>query len=107
MVWTCVDDPPRFMDSIWQDGNILKFVPESFFDRKGGRGGIPLREGRFFYGYRRNEHFRAAQWLTEGMINWGNHKCRGGGRSLMLVALRIAILLGFRRIYLVGCDFYG
>ena len=66
----------------------------------------PPRESRFLYGYERNEHFRAAQWLTEGTINWGNHKCRGGGRSVMLAALKISILLGFRRIYLVGCDFF-
>jgi len=56
-------------------------------------------------GFRRNEKFVAERFLWEDTINWGNHKDYGGGRSVMLPVFRIAFLLGFRTIYLVGCDF--
>lgn len=55
--------------------------------------------------YRRNEHFRASQFLWEDTINWGNHGDLGGARSVFLVALRLGYLLGFRRIFLLGVDF--
>ncbi len=109
--WTCVDDPTRFMESIWRDPGILKFVPQAHFERPvwdAEQDVLSSRKVRDFpnvLGYRRNEHFQAAQWLYEDTINWGNHAQYGGGRSVMLVALRIAYLLGFRRVNLLGCDF--
>lgn len=90
---------------------MMKFVPMAHFEKriwdvaadKSSR--EKVRDFPNVIGYRRNEAFHAGQWLVEDTINWGNHKKRGGGRSVMLVALRIAFLLGFRRVYLVGCDF--
>ena len=38
-------------------------------------------------------------------MNWGNHGKYGGGRSVLLAALRILHLLGFRNVYLLGVDF--
>jgi hypothetical protein len=55
--------------------------------------------------YRRNEHFHADQFLWEDTICWGNHGDLGGARSVNLVALRLAYLLGFRKVYLLGVDF--
>jgi hypothetical protein len=55
-------------------------------------------------GYCRNEKFHAPRFLTENSLNWGNHKDHGGGRSVMLPSLRICHLLGFRKVYLLGCD---
>jgi hypothetical protein len=55
--------------------------------------------------YKRNERFKAKQFLWEDCINWGNHKDHGGGRSVMLAAIRILFTLGIRRIYLLGVDF--
>jgi hypothetical protein len=110
--WTSVDDPSRFMESIWRDPTITKFVPMSHFQKP-----IWDRERNTFsrelvrsfpnvVGYRRNEAFSPDKWLIEDTINWGNHSKRGGGRSVMLASLRIAFLLGFRKVYLLGCDFY-
>ncbi|MBL9178403.1 MAG: hypothetical protein JNM65_10085 [Verrucomicrobiaceae bacterium] len=110
--WTCVDDPTRFMESIWRDPGILKFVPQAHFDKpvwdaeKNVLSSSKVRDFAYVLGYRRNERFQAAQWLHEDTINWGNHANYGGGRSVMLAALRIAYLLGFRRINLLGCDFH-
>ncbi|MCB1078996.1 MAG: hypothetical protein KDM64_14335, partial [Verrucomicrobiae bacterium] len=109
--WSSVDDPTRFMPSIWRDPAIRKFVPMSHFTKPiwdGERGMLSEERVADFpnvVSFRRNEKFRADQWLWEDTINWGNHGRLGGGRSVMLAALRISHLLGFRRVCLVGCDF--
>ena len=86
-----------------------------------------------FY-YRRNNWFQASQYLTEPTVNWGNHEDRchcgwqrpgkakgtkrvkvceqckanfntmGGGRSVMLAAIRILYALGIRTLFIVGWD---
>ncbi|GAF73345.1 unnamed protein product, partial [marine sediment metagenome] len=53
----------------------------------------------------RNSHFQAPTFLTEDTINWGNNKDYGGGRSVMIAAIKIMYILGIRRIYLLGTDF--
>ena len=117
-----VDDPSRFVASLWLDPKITKFVPTSHFKK-------PIWDNRTFarpdgnvdarwcpmnltvgqcpnvVGYQRNEKFHAPRYLKEETINWGCHKKWGGGRSVMLASLRILYLLGFRRVYLVGVDF--
>ena len=108
--WTCVDDPVRFLKSIWLDPKITKFVPQAHFEK-------PIFDNETWevmktrvgecpnvIGYRRNEKFVAERFLFESSFNWGNHKDFGGGRSVMLPALRILFLLGFRKVYLLGCD---
>lgn len=109
--WTCVDDPKRFLPSIWSDPTITKFVPlahliKPTWDTNQGLPGPPVQSFPNVVGFRRNEHFIPSQWLYEDTINWGNHKDLGGGRSCMISALRIIHLLGFRKVYLIGCDFY-
>lgn len=93
-----------------------------------------VRECPGVFYYRRNNRFNANTYLTEPTINWGNHedtchcgwmrpakkegvkrvkvceKCKqpfgvmGGGRSVMLAAIRILYALGFRTVFIVGCD---
>lgn len=110
--WTSVDDPKRFMASIWRDPAIMKFVPMAHFQKSiwdhatGSESVQKVGECPSVLGYRRNERFHPQQWLYEDTINWGNHGKLGGGRSVMLAALRICFLLGFRQVYLLGCDFY-
>lgn len=111
-LWTSVDDPSRFMASIWKDPTMTKFIPMSHFQKpiwdteRNDFSKTLVREFPNVVGYRRNEAFVPEKWLLEDTINWGNHSKRGGGRSVMLAALRIAHLLGFRKVYLLGCDFY-
>ncbi|MDF1813854.1 MAG: hypothetical protein P1V20_16755 [Verrucomicrobiales bacterium] len=110
-LWTCVDDPTRFVESIWDDPKIMKFVPLAHFRKPVWDVEANLVSRKVVAdfpnvaGFRRNEQFIASQWLREDTINWGNHGKRGGGRSVMLSALKICYLLGFRRVYLLGCDF--
>lgn len=109
--WTCVDDPRRFLKSIWLDPCITKFVPhahaeKAIFDNE------KWEDMDFLVGqcpnvvyYHRNEKFMADRFLFEDTINWGNSGDNGGGRSVFLPVLRICFLLGFRNIYLLGADF--
>ena len=119
-LWVSVDDPSHFSDVIWRDPGIWKFVPlchmeKSIWQRNGSGdlepGSERVGEMPAVFGYRRNEHFVAEQWLYEDSFNWGNHGNLvdahdvKGSRSVMLVALRMLFFLGVRTVYLVGCDF--
>jgi len=109
-MWTCVDDPVRFLKSIWLDPKIQKFVPFSHMEKKIFDNDklqpmdVKVAECPNVFAYCRNEKFHAPRFLTENSLNWGNHKDYGGGRSVMLPAIRLIHLLGFRKIYLLGCD---
>jgi len=123
--WVCVDKPDNFITSIWLDPKIMKFVPFAFlrsqiWDIRNGRW-QPLQIGDKqilvedcpnVVFYKRNEKFNAKRYLTEETINWGDKDRKEDGkliesgcRSVMLSALRVLYLLGFKRIYLVGADF--
>lgn len=110
-LWTCVDDPEKFMISIWKDPLITKFVPigkpkKRLFDNTTWTySNLITRDCPNIIYYYRNEHFNAETFLTQTTINWGNHKKFGGKRSVLLAAIKILYLLGFRRIFLLGCDF--
>lgn len=107
-LWCGLDEPHRFLNSIWLDPGIQKFYPLAYQD-------MPLRDhpvrtpkdcpNTWFI--RRNDKFDAKTWLHEDTINWGQEgdDRRRGGRSTMVAALRILYILGFKRVYLVGADF--
>jgi hypothetical protein len=110
-LWVSVDPPDRFLRSVWLDPTILKFVPichaKKFIFNSDSWEFMDMRVGdcpNVVY-YKRNEHFKARQFLWEDCVNWGNHKKHGSGRSVMLAALRILFILGIRRVYLLGVDF--
>ena len=109
--WTCVDDPKRFLKSIWLDPCITKFVPHAHAEKK-IFDNEQWKEVEYLVGqcpnviyYHRNEKFMAERFLFEDTINWGNSGDEGGGRSVFLPILRISFLLGFRTVYLLGADF--
>jgi len=111
--WSCVDDPSRFIKSIWLDPLITKIVPHAHLEKpifdnatdKWAMMKTKVGDCPNVWGFHRNEKFQAERFLIEDKINWGNHTDYGGGRSIMLPVFRISHLLGFRKIYLVGCDF--
>jgi hypothetical protein len=110
-LWTLVDNPVRFIKSIWLDPRIRKYVPmyhaekKIFDNEKWVMTDTLVGDCPNVCFYRRNEHFQASQFLTENTFNWGNHTEIGGGRSVMLVAVRLLYYLGIRKIFLLGCDF--
>jgi len=110
-MWISVDDPSHFIKSIWLDPKITKFVPYShsekfIFDNEHWKEtDIRVGDCPNTWFFKRNEHFIPEQFLFEDSVNWGNHKDYGGGRSVMLAAIRMLFFLGVRTIYLLGCDF--
>jgi hypothetical protein len=118
--WCCVDQSARFLRSIWLDPKIMKFVPFDHTEDKiwnSTRDGwgplytdkkqkdiVKVRDCPNVLYYRRNEKFESSRWLWEYTFNWGDHSKWGGGRSVMLAALKILFILGFRNVYLLGCD---
>jgi len=119
-MWTCVDQPSRFIKSVWLDPKIHKFVPfdhteDDLWDNtvdgwgplcEDGNANRPIkvRQCPNISYFRRNEKFEASRWLFEYTFNWGDHSKWGGGRSVMLVALKLLFVLGVRNVYLLGCD---
>lgn len=110
-IWFSVDSPSNFLLSIWKDPLIQKIVPmcgaeKALFDsRSWDWANLSPRECPNVAYFRRNERFKAKQFLWEDTINWGCHKKYGGGRSVMLAAVRVLFYLGFRRVFLLGADF--
>lgn len=110
-LWTCVDHPSRFIISVWKDPNITKFVPffkakSNLFDNANWKDtDLRVMDCPNVVYYHRNEKFNSKSFLTEKTINWGNSKQNGGGRSVMMAAMKICYLLGFKNVFLLGCDF--
>lgn len=110
-LWVSVDNPTHFMKSIWTDPKIKKYVPydhceKNIFDNeKWELSNILVGDCPNVLYYRRNEKFQPKQFMYENTFNWGNHSEFGGGRSVMLVAIRLLYYLGFRKVFLLGCDF--
>jgi len=71
-----------------------------------------VREFPGVIGYKRNATFNPDEWLSQGSVNWGNArrpaKKNGHPRCLnvMFASIKIAYALGFRNLFLLGCDFY-
>jgi len=119
-LWTCVDDPGRFIDTGWKDPGILKLVPMCHWARSlriQAKDGT-MRQSAFrvcqmpsVLFYRRSNHFDHERFLTGDTVPWGNDAKQAdslgikGMRSVMLAALRLLHHLGFRTVYLLGCDF--
>lgn len=115
---TFVDSADKFHHSIWRDPGITKFIPKQRFKKKTK---VKQPDGEFVWslpakvfpnviGYKRNAYFDPQNWLWEPSINWGNSKnasaenCRPRELNVMFAALRLGFFLGFRNIYLLGCD---
>lgn len=127
--WTFVDKPLKFHDAIWRDPFVVKFAPFRHLRkqiRKKTCGGFEtihcqrpdgcqevVQCGNMpgVVGYERNADFHANRWLHEPTINWGNSlKSSGRNRNhrclnTMFAVLKITYWLGFRVVYLLGCDF--
>jgi hypothetical protein len=121
--WTCVDKPPNFLKSIWYDATIMKFIYykhlkmplwDSITDTK-IQGSSPKGCPNIIT-YDRNKSINEKDWVEEPTFNWGMNpgntynrmlesaECKAS-LSIMPVMLKILVVLGFKNIYLTGCDF--
>jgi len=131
--WITIDPLVKFHESIWLDPAVMKFVPHKFTER-GDTIRTRLPDGRLaimqrqfageqnprsvrctdcpnVFAFTRNSFLNPETWLAEPSINWGNCKRshaknkRPRGLSVFPAALKLAWSLGFRTVFLLGCDF--
>lgn len=119
-LWTCWDPPERFCDQGWKDPRIVKVVPRQFerarLRHKDAEGKfhpskLLVRDCPSVLMFDRNTQFDPADFFAQRSVCGGH--ARGspdaigieGYPSVMLAAVRLAHALGFRTLYLVGCDF--
>lgn len=119
-LWCCADPPYRFARTIWEDPTITKFLPIeqitetvelSPSNTSEFASGPTVSQMPNVFGYIRNLNFSRETWLQEPSVNYGLNEGDSdplgheGVRSVLLVALKLLYHLGFRRVYLIGCDF--
>lgn len=117
-IWLHTDSTWKFHDALWRDPAILKFAPVRLWRQRTRRrvagvwgDGPEAWRHAGVIGFERNTTFRPEAWLTEPTINRGNDLAasrRGPWPHVintLFAALRLLIVLGFRRIVLVGADF--
>ena len=118
-LWCCVDSPTRWIEQLWPDPGILKFVPYEHMGQRTRRwdangklvASTPVGHHPAVFGYKLNCRFNAATFLTEPTFNWGCHANTADDagvksyRSVILPSLKMLYFLGFRTVNLVGVDF--
>jgi len=117
--WFSVDEPARFAEPIWTDPGILKFVPIGWATVGTARWNGTAYEstGRMANSYPSTLFFRNTKdgWRAEDFFEtpkvvWGGSVSVNGQprevKSVLFAALRLLDWLGFRRIILLGADFY-
>lgn len=120
-LWCAMDPARNFVQQIWRDPAIMKFVPwhrRRERTRRFSATGTLVNDEHlvdypniWFYEREQND-FDPARFLTSDKFHWGcseGHRDpdgRGGGRSVMFVALKLLYHLGCRYVFLVGCDFH-
>ena len=120
-----VDQPSKFLTSVWEDPRIMKFCKEQWannilWDAKTKDFGskkvsecpnVVYWEGRTY----NSPDAWNESWFDESHVIYGNSgtfkdengvkQHGGGGRSVMVAAIKLSYLLGFRRVYLLGSTF--
>lgn len=117
----CTGDPCNYFgERIWTDPDVMKFSPFDF--RMSERPREDAYAPRFDATAAPNIHFfhhvnnetEYESWLHTPWIAWGStihgpnvpkqFYSKGAARSSMLIGLRLLWHLGYREVYLLGCD---
>jgi hypothetical protein len=117
--WICGDTPRRFIEQIWKDPTITKFVPHGrrdVFPRVRDKDGN-LKSSAFrtyqmpnTYFFNRGEWFDARLFLEDSDFPWGTNPQTPdaygikGYKSTLILALKMLWYLGAGTVYLLGCD---
>lgn len=118
--WTHVDPAEKFHEAIWHDPGIIKLVPQRRFRQTlrttqadGTLKPVPTRvaDCPSVFGYKHGATFDPLTYLTCDFVCLGNNQKahlkngRPHNINVMFPLFRLAYYLGFRRVYLLGCDF--
>lgn len=120
--WFSVDDPSRFQSRIYCDSGIMKFIKTKYLAKRvsvwSGNDLVTLpnklRECPNIWGYTHDKGFTTFHqnhFLDTQYPSWGSSAKENDvegiewHKSVMLVSIWLLYYLGFRRLYLLGCDF--
>lgn len=117
--WTHVDPAEKFHEAIWHDPGIIKLVPQRRFsqeirvekDGELAKTGKRVADCPSVFGFKHGATFDPLTYLTSDFVCLGNNKKahlkngRPHNINVMFPLFRLAYYLGFRRVYLLGCDF--
>lgn len=117
--WISVDTPGNFVDAVFRDPTVMKFIPLENIDKyiSTRKHGVVVQSAKKVsdmpnvFTFRRNRDFNSNRFLNEPTVNWGNHQKikdengLAGCRSVLLASLRILYYLGIKNVYLLGVDF--
>jgi hypothetical protein len=118
--WCAGDGPQYYSNRIWDDPDVMKFAPvahtkvirtrEDVYEKE--RFTVDAPNVHFFNNV--NNLMEVGSWLHVPYIAWGTSlhgpdtpwqfDSEGSGRSTMLIGLRLLWHLGYREVYLCGCD---
>lgn len=118
--WCSGDPPGYFSERIWTDPDIMKFIGLHNKENVRPRDGAyePKKVAReapnVFFFHQATDNTDAEHWLFHPFVSWGTtigcENCpkqlyeKGAARSSMLIGLKLLFFLGYRDVYLVGCD---
>jgi hypothetical protein len=110
--WTAQDPSDKFLDSIWRDPTIIKFIPFGaktghFWDSvKNTVSDETIADCPNIVWHRKDTYRNSDGWLTHDKISWGVPKNKGHRSNTMVAALHIIWFLGFRTVFILGADFH-
>lgn len=119
-LWFCVDQPRNFHETIWRDPGVMKFTFDKHLksctvDAWDGsafvNSGLRAKDCPNVWGFAHRHGWDANTFLTDHVPTWGvngpdedpekiTRHC-----TVMLPSLWLLYWLGFRTVYLLGCDF--
>lgn len=120
--WTYGDKTIKFHHAIWFDPSIIKLVTDKRLkdtirikneeDGTFSTTDIAVKDLPGVFTYKRNAEFNPATFLDNERISCGNNKSAAAKNewphiiNTMFTALQLPYALGFRTVYLLGCDFH-
>jgi hypothetical protein len=105
-LWVCGDYPSRFLKSVFMDPKIMKFTHERNFDKKLLNSKIRACDCPNIYFLKVFYNFEIETYLDEKGFSFGQCQNNGGRRSTMMLVIKLLYYLGFKYVYLLGCDFH-
>lgn len=119
-IWFSVDQPRNFHETIWRDSGVMKFTfdkhlkscsVDSWDGSQFVHSGLRAKDCPNVWGFAHRHGWDAESFLTDHVPTWGvngpeeDPEKVSRHQSVMLPSLWLLYWLGFRTVYLLGCDF--
>lgn len=114
-MWICSDLSRNFLESIWKDPTIQKFLLERRYMEE-SVGNTSVRDFPNTFWYKEKNNFIYESFLDVCHFPWGRTEKHGYDknrrpkrklfRSTMLISIKMLYYFGFKNVYLLGADFH-